>query len=159
MLSIYKLDLGMNVMKVTGKSLKDMMIMLPPVFILIGLLDQWIESDTLIKYMGEKSGVSGIFFSLVLATVAAGPLYMAFPIATMLINKGASLRYIVFFLGAWSSVKLPVLIYEFTSFGFKFTIIHITFFLVSYYLVGILFEHAFTREDIDKLQALSASFS
>ncbi len=158
MISLYKFELSINILGITGKSLKDMLVMLPPIFILIGLLDQWIERETLVKYMGENSGLSGIFFSLILATVAAGPLYMAFPIAILLINKGASLRYIVFFLGAWSSVKLPVLIYEFSSFGIKFSLIHIIFSLVFYYLTGILFEKIFTPDDISKMKQLSDNY-
>lgn len=159
MISFYDIDTSVTILNVTGNSLKDMLIMLPPIVILIGLMDQWVQRETLVKYMGENSGISGIFFSLMLATVAAGPLYMAFPIAILLINKGASLRYIVFFLGAWSSVKLPVLIYEFSSFGVKFTLIHITFSLVFYYLTGIVFEKVFTSKDMDEIKILSANYS
>ncbi|HCM88783.1 MULTISPECIES: permease [Vagococcus] len=158
MISLYKFELSINILNITGKSLRDMLILLPPIFILIGLLDKWIERGTLVKYMGENSGVSGIFFSLILATVAAGPLYMAFPIAILLINKGAGLRYIIFFLGAWSSVKLPVLIYEFSSFGIKFSLIHIIFSLVFYYLTGILFEKIFTPADISKIKKISDNY-
>lgn len=156
--SLYKIDLGINILLSTTNSLKDMLILLPPIFILIGLLDQWVKTETLVKYMGKESGITGIIFSLVLATVAAGPLYMAFPIAVLLINKGASLRYIVFFLGAWSSVKLPVLVYEFNSFGFKFTLIHILFSLIFYYFTGILFEKVFSSNDLAKIKELSSSY-
>lgn len=136
--------------QLTGKSIMDMLILLPPIFILVGLLDQWVKKETLIRYMGEKSGIYGVFFTLLLATVAAGPLYIAFPIAVLLLKKGASVRYIVFFLGAWSTVKLPVLVYEFTSFGFKFTLIHICFGLVFYYLTAILFEKIYDQQKLLK---------
>lgn len=83
--------------QLTGKNILDMLILLPPVFILVGLLDQWVKKETLVRYMGEKSGIIGVLFTLLLATVAAGPLYIAFPIAVLLLRKGASIRYIVFF--------------------------------------------------------------
>ena len=137
---------GLKAFQVTGQSMVDMIILLPPIFILVGLLDQWVPKELLIRYMGSDSGLIGILFILVLATVAAGPLYIAFPIAVLLLRKGASVRYVVFFLGAWSTVKLPVLIYEFTSFGISFTSIHIGFGLLFYYVMGILFEKVYDRQ-------------
>ncbi|PEE25936.1 hypothetical protein CON98_33275, partial [Bacillus toyonensis] len=77
----------------------------------------WVKKETLMKYMGKNSGVYGILFSLLLGGIAAGPLYVAFPIAALLLQKGASIRYIVFFLGVWTTAKLPILVYEFSSFG------------------------------------------
>lgn len=142
--------IAMKTVQLTGESILDMLFLLPPIFILVGLLDQWIKKESLIRYMGEKSGIYGVFFTLLLATVAAGPLYIAFPIAVLLLKKGASVRYIVFFLGAWSTVKLPVLVYEFTSFGSKFTLIHICFGLVFYYLTGILFEKIYDQQKLLK---------
>jgi uncharacterized membrane protein YraQ (UPF0718 family) len=136
--------------QLTGKSILDMLFLLPPILILVGLLDQWVTKETLIRYMGEKSGIYGVIFTLLLATIAAGPLYIAFPIAILLLKKGASVRYIVFFLGAWSTVKLPVLLYEYTSFGLKFTLIHICFGLVFYYLTGILFEKMYSQQKLLK---------
>ncbi|KGR78945.1 permease [Ureibacillus sinduriensis] len=143
--------LAIKTVQLTGKSILDMLFLLPPIFILVGLLDQWVKKETLIRYMGEKSGIYGVFFTLLLATIAAGPLYIAFPIAVLLLKKGASVRYIVFFLGAWSTVKLPVLVYEFTSFGLKFTLIHICFGLVFYYFTGILFEKFYSQLKLIKV--------
>ncbi|WP_057763097.1 permease [Cytobacillus praedii] len=140
--------IAIKTVQLTGKSILDMLFLLPPIFILVGLLDQWVTKETLIRYMGEKSGIYGVFFTLLLATIAAGPLYIAFPIAILLLKKGASVRYIVFFLGAWSTVKLPVLLYEFTSFGLKFTLIHICFALAFYYLTGIIFEKMYSQQKL-----------
>lgn len=141
---------AIKTIQITGNSILDMLFLLPPIFVLVGLLDQWVKKELLIRYMGEKSGIYGVFFTLLLATVAAGPLYIAFPIAVLLLKKGASVRYIVFFLGAWSTVKLPVIVYEVTSFGSKFTLIHICFGLMFYYLTGILFEKIYDRQTLIK---------
>ncbi|MCE4051407.1 MULTISPECIES: permease [Bacillaceae] len=141
-------SIALKTVQITSKSILDMLFLLPPIFILVGLLDQWVKKESLIRYMGEKSGIYGVFFTIILATVAAGPLYIAFPIAVLLLKKGASVRYIVFFLGAWSTVKLPVIVYEITSFGSKFTLIHICFGLVFYYLTGILFEKFMTDKNL-----------
>lgn len=139
---------GLEAIRLTGRSMLDMIVLLPPIFVLVGLLDQWVPKELLIRYMGSDSGLTGILFTLVLATIAAGPLYIAFPIAVLLLRKGAGVRYVVFFLGAWSTVKLPVLVYEFTSFGLPFTSIHIGFGLLFYYVTGILFERYYDRQQL-----------
>jgi uncharacterized membrane protein YraQ (UPF0718 family) len=143
-------SLGWKAFQLTGKSILNMLFLLPPVLIFVGLLDKWVEKDTLIKYMGNKSGIYGILFALLLGGIAAGPLYLAFPIAVLLLNKGASIRYVVFFLGVWTTAKLPVVIYEFDSFGGKFTLIHICFGLLFYYFMGILFEKFYDRPKLLK---------
>ncbi|WP_368915788.1 permease [Exiguobacterium acetylicum] len=140
--------IGLKAVQVTAQSVVDMIILLPPIFILVDLLDQWVLKELLNRYMGSDSSFTGILFTLVLATVAAGPLYIAFPIAVLLLRKGASVWYVVFFLGAWSTVKLPVLIYEFTSFGLPFTSIHIGFGLLFYYVMGLLFEKVYDQQQI-----------
>ena len=100
--------------------------------------------------MGKKSGIYGILFSLLLGVIGAGPLYVAFPIAALLLKKGASIRYIVFFLGVWTTAKLPVIVYEFASFGVKFTLIHICFGLLFFYLMGIIFEKFYEHRQLLK---------
>ena len=142
--------IGWTALQLTGKSILDMLFLLPPVLIFIGLLDKWVEKEALIKYMGKDSGLYGVFFSLLLGGVAAGPLYLAFPIAVILLKKGASIRYIVFFLGVWTTAKLPILIYEFSSFGSKFTLIHISFGLLYFYTVGVIFEKIYNSKQLLK---------
>ncbi|MEO2075999.1 MAG: permease [Bacillus sp. (in: firmicutes)] len=147
-LTVINRSLGWSVFQLTGKSLIDMLFLLPPVLLFVGLLDKWVEKETLIRYMGEKSGIYGVLFSLLLGVIAAGPLYVAFPIAALLLKKGAGIRYIVFFLGAWTTAKLPVLVYEFTSFGAKFTLIHISFGLLFFYFMGIIFEKFYNQKQL-----------
>ncbi|WP_342601189.1 permease [Psychrobacillus sp. FSL H8-0483] len=144
-LTLINQSLGWKAFELTGNSILNMLFLLPPVLIFVGLLDKWVEKETLIKYMGKKSGIYGILFSLLLGVIAAGPLYLAFPIAVLLLKKGASIRNVVFFLGVWTTAKLPVVVYEFVSFGVKFTLIHICFGLVFYYLMGIVFEKFYDK--------------
>ncbi|OJD58716.1 hypothetical protein BAU26_19615 [Bacillus sp. N35-10-4] len=141
-------SLGWRALQLTGNSILDMLLLLPPVLLFVGLLDQWVKKETLMKYMGEKSGMYGILFSLLLGGIAAGPLYVAFPIAALLLKKGASIRYIVFFLGVWTTAKLPILVYEFSSFGATFTLIHIGFGLVFFYIIGLIFERFYNQEEL-----------
>ncbi|PFH81731.1 permease [Bacillus sp. AFS088145] len=147
-LTLINHSLGMKAIQLTGNSILNMFFLLPPVLIFVGLLDKWVEKENLIKYMGDKSGIYGVLFALLLGGIAAGPLNLAFPIAVLLLKKGASIRYVVFFLGVWTTAKLPVVIYEFDSFGIKFTLIHLCFGLIFYYLMGIIFEKFYNRKQL-----------
>ena len=42
-----------------------MLSVLPPIMIMLGLMDVWVPREQLMKYMGNNSGIIGIFFSYV----------------------------------------------------------------------------------------------
>ncbi|MGJ7922237.1 permease [Neobacillus sp. LXY-4] len=137
---------GLNALTITGNSIVDMLLLLPPILILVGLLDTWVPKETILKFVGKDSGFRGPMIALLLGGVAAGPLYVAFPIAAILLEKGALLRNVVFFLGVWSVAKLPIVIYESASLGLVFTIIHVSFGLLFYYVAGIFMEKTSYKE-------------
>ncbi len=106
----------------TIKSLIEMAAILPPIFILLGLLDVWVKRETIVKAMGKDSGLKGILLAFLLGSAAAGPLYAAFPVALMLLKKGSSFRNVLIMIGAWSTTKIPMLMFEVASMGLPFTI-------------------------------------
>jgi uncharacterized membrane protein YraQ (UPF0718 family) len=93
---------------------------IPPIFILLGLLDTWIEKETMMRLVGEKAGLTGNIVAFLLGSVAAGPLYAAFPVAGVLLKKGGKLSNIFIFIGAWSTTKIPLLLFEQSTMGWKF---------------------------------------
>lgn len=124
---------------------------LPPIFILIGLMDVWVPKEIMVKYMGRRSGILGGVLAVILGSVGAGPLVVAFPIAALLIRKGARLAYVFLFLGAWTSVKLPIFMFEWVNFGRQFTLVHVMTSMTVYLIGGFVIEKALTvknREEI-----------
>jgi hypothetical protein len=49
---------------------------------------------------------------ILLAMLQAGPLYGAFPVAYLLWKKGASIKNIFIYLGAFSTLKILMLTFE-----------------------------------------------
>ncbi|AOM81790.1 permease [Salisediminibacterium beveridgei] len=139
---------GLDALSITGNSLLDMISLLPPILIFVGLLDIWIKKETLMKYMGPGSGMTGTGIAFLLGSISAGPLYVAFPVAAMLLKKGVLVRNVVFFLGVWTVAKLPILIYEVASLGLTFTVIHVASGLVFFYFLGIWFERMFKQDKL-----------
>jgi len=103
----------------------DLITFIPPIFVLLGLLDVWVEREVLMRHMGQGSGIRGSLLAYVMGSTAAGPLYIAFPIAGVLLKKGASIFNIFIFIGAWSTTKLPMILFEASSIGLKFTILRL----------------------------------
>lgn len=124
-LYFFKRDLAMNSVSLSLKSAVTMLGVLPPVLLIVNLLDNWIPRETIVRHMGEQAGLMGYFWALLLGTFGAGPLYAAFPVAALLAKKGARISFLVFFLGIWTTVKLPIFMYELNFFGLQFTITHI----------------------------------
>ena len=113
-------SVGQKSINITWNNTVEMLSVIPPIFILLGLLDVWVQRETMIKLMGEKSGILGILIAFFLGSAAAGPLYAAFPIAGVLLKKGSKFSNVLIFIGAWSTTKIPMLLFEATSMGWKF---------------------------------------
>lgn len=118
---IFLPDIGNKSISITWKNTLEMLSVIPPIFILLGLLDVWVKRETMVKYMGEGSGFIGILLAFFLGSAAAGPLYAAFPVAGVLLKKGSKLSNVLIMLGAWSTTKIPLLLFEASSMGLKFT--------------------------------------
>lgn len=96
---------------------KEMLIVLPPVFIVVGLLEAWVPQENIEKWLGQESGIKGMLISMALGTLPAGPLYAAFPVGASLIDKGASYRNIILFLSSWAALKVPHMMMEIGALG------------------------------------------
>ena len=115
-------SLGVEIIAGTGSHFRQMLLILPPIFILIGLLDVWVPREKVIRYMGEKSGLTGLALSILFGAAAAGPLYAAFPLAGIMLKKGVKFNNILVFLGAWSTMKIPMFLFEISSLGRSFAV-------------------------------------
>ncbi|MGB9941169.1 permease [Methanosarcina sp.] len=142
---------GIKAFEISLSNTKEMLGLIPPVFVLMGLLDAWVPKETFIRYMGEASGLKGVLTALFLGSAAAGPLYIAFPIAALLIKKKAKLAYVFFFLGVWSTTKIPLLMYEFSYMGARFTAIQIAVCIPLFLLLSLIIEKTLSAEDRESL--------
>lgn len=118
-------QVGVKSVQLTWTNLLEMLSVLPPIFILLGLLDVWVKRETMIKYMGEGSGLIGVLIAFLLGSAAAGSLYAAFPVAGVLLKKGSKLSNVFIMLGAWSTTKIPLILFEASALGFKFMLLRL----------------------------------
>lgn len=125
MLYLLDEDAGRKASDTVYASMKEMLVIIPPVFIILGLLDEWVSRELVAKHMGRGSGIKGILLSFFIGSAAAGPLYISFPIAGLLAKKGVKFSNIFIFVGAWSTTKVPMFLFEMASLGRRFALIRL----------------------------------
>ena len=103
----------------------DMLKLLPCAFILIGLFEVWIKRETVERHLGEEAGIRGYIWAILLAGTTVGGLYVAFPIAYSLYSKGAKLSAIFTYIAASAICRFPMVIFEASFLGIKFTMIRL----------------------------------
>ena len=126
---------------------RDMVKILPPAFILIGLFDVWVERETIEKNFGKSSGLKRYIYSILLAATTVGGTFVAFPVANSLYHKGAKYSSIFTYITAASLVMIPMSIMEASILGLKFTIIRIGVSLPLVVLSSILLEKYFENQE------------
>src|SRR5690554_1424405 len=152
-LSLYLVnnELGAKAVEVTSYTLKEMLLILPPIFVLLGLLDVWVPRHIMVKYMGEGSGIKGVLLSIFIGSAAAGPLYGAFPVAAVFMNKGVKFSNILIFIGAWSTTKIPMFLFEMASLGEKFAITRLLLNIPGIILIGYVLGKIIKKDEVDRI--------
>jgi len=125
--------------------LKEMALIVPPVFILMGLFEVWIPKDFIKKFMSKEAGTRGILLAMLFGTIPTGPLYIAFPLAAFMYSKGARIMNVVIFLQIWAAAKLPQLMVEVKFLGATFTATRFVLTVTSAVIVGFLVEYLMQR--------------
>ncbi len=150
-------EIGKKSVGITINSTLEMFSVLPPIFILLGLLDVWVKKETMVKYMGEKSGLTGALIAFLLGSAAAGPLYAAFPVALVLIKKGSKFSNVLIMIGAWSTTKIPLLLFEASSMGIKFTGLRFALNIVGIGVIAYTTEKLLSKEEKQKIYERASS--
>lgn len=134
---------------------KTMLLVVPPIFLLLGLLDVWVPRETLMRFLGPGSGIRGPLISFVLGSAAAGPLYGAFPVASTLMRKGASFSNVLIFVGAWSTTKVPMLLFEAQALGARFALARLAIDLVGIALIAVAIPALLPKGEIERVYRLA----
>jgi len=97
-----------------------------------------IPNETLVKYMGEGSGVKGWFTAAVLGSVALIPGFIAYPLCGILIKSGVAYSVIAVFITTLMMTGFLTLPVEAKFIGWKTSIVRNLFSLVAALFVGLI---------------------
>lgn len=150
-LTIFNQQLGIKALRITGNSVIEMLLVIPPIFILLGLLDVWVPRETMIKYMGEGSGIKGVLLAIFIGSAAAGPLYGAFPVAVVFMKKGVKFMNILIFIGAWSTTKIPMFLFEIAALGNTFAITRLLIDIPGIIIIAYILSKMVSKKEVQTL--------
>ena len=123
----------------------EMISILPAVMVLIGIFAVFVPKDLVVRYLGRDAGVKGIFLAIIMGALPTGPLYIAFPIASALLKKGARISNVIVFLSAWSCIKLPQELVELEFLGLKFMLARLSLTAIFVIVMGLAIEWIIER--------------
>lgn len=148
-------EIGKKSVTITLQNIKEMLSVLPPIFILLGLLDVWVDRATMMKFTGKGSGFKGVLIAFLLGSAAAGPLYAAFPVAGVMLKKGSSLFNVFIFIGAWSTTKIPMLAFEGANLGLTFTLLRLGLSIVGILAIALITEKSLSKAQQEEVYQLN----
>ena len=99
-------------------------------FIVAGMMQALIPNEIISKWIGEGSGLRGIFIGTVAGGIMPGGPYVSLPVAGGFLRTGASIGTMVAFLTGWSLWAIARLPMDIGILGWKFTFVRLacTFF-------------------------------
>lgn len=147
---LFNNNFGLKIFSNIKSSVIQMLSVLPPIMIMLGLIDVWISRESMMKYMGKESGIVGVALSILIASLAAGPMYAAFPFTKVLSDKGVKLSNIMIFLNAWCVIKLSTILFEIGGLGYKFTFVRFLIDLPGVIVMGYLIEYLDNKKFFSK---------
>lgn len=121
-LGLHKSELGLRAFRSSAAYLAEMALVLPPIFVLIGILEVWVPREVIVRNVGPRSGVRGLALSVFAGSAAAGPLYAAFPVVESLLRKGCSVFNACVLLCTWAALKIPMILTETRFLGWRFSL-------------------------------------
>jgi len=128
------------VITVSWEFFTEIILILPAVMILMGLFAVWVPDGMIMSYLGKASGHKGALLSFLLGALPTGPVYLAFPVASALIKKGARISNAVIFLSSWACIKIPQEMIELQFLGVKFMALRLTLTIVFVAIMGLSIE-------------------
>lgn len=139
-------DFGVRAAQGFTHSLVEMITFLPAIFILIGLVDAWVPKEVIARHTGKGSGWKSSLWMILLAMLQVGPLFGAFPVAHLMWKKGTSVRNIFIYLGAFSTLKLPMLGFEISFLGLKFTLLRTALSIPVFIAIAVIIDRFFSED-------------
>jgi uncharacterized membrane protein YraQ (UPF0718 family) len=123
----------------------QMLRVLPCVFVVIGLFEVWVKSETVERHLGRGSGPRSYVWAVLLAGGTVGGLHVGLPVAHALHTKKAKLGVVLAFLFCAGICRIPMTLFEASFLGWKFTAVRFAVSLPLVLLTSAAIGHWFER--------------
>ncbi len=132
----------------------NLLLKLIPIFLLIivlmGVMNYYVNSKTIVKYLGKESGTLGWALAITGGILSHGSIYAWYPFLKELRDQGMRSGLVAVFLYN-RAVKIPLLPLMVYYFGHFFMIVLLVFMILASIIEGLLIENFFIFKKIDKM--------
>lgn len=105
------------------KMLLSLLPMILVIILLIGLLFGFVSQEQLESFLGEQTGILGVFAAAIAGAVLHIPALLAFPLAASLLEKGAAISVIAGFITTLTMIGMVTLPMEIQHMGKRFALL------------------------------------
>lgn len=137
-----------EVLRHTWIYFRELFEIMPLIILLATTIDAWIPKAFVLGKLGKDAGWQGAFYAYVIGSISAGPIYAAFPIVRLLMEKGASVQSAVIIISSWAVIKVPMLINEVKFLGFPYMAIRWVLTIVAIGIMSALMARWVSRDQV-----------
>lgn len=125
-------------LKIAVKSLSNILPTFAGVLALVGLVLTLISPEIISKFIGSGTGFIGMITTAIIGSVTLIPGFVAFPLASSLLDKGAGIMQLAVFISTLMMVGIVTLPLENDYFGKKVTILRNLLSFIYSFIVAII---------------------
>ncbi|MGC8718309.1 MAG: hypothetical protein ACP5RW_09970 [bacterium] len=129
--------------KAFKKGLKNLLqnsIRIFAVFIIIGILENFLSKESVGNFLLKFSGIKGILIGSITGSIMMGPVATGYPISSYLLENGASISLVSSFLASWVMIGIISISLEIKNLGKKFALTRNLFAFISIIIIALLME-------------------
>lgn len=108
------------------------------IFLMIGMLQNFLSKDSVGNFLLKFQGIKGIILGELTGSIMMGPVASGYPIAKYLFDNGAEVPLISAFLLSWVLIGFVFLSIEFKELGKRFALVRNFFTLISIIIISII---------------------
>jgi len=142
---IFNPEKGIQVWHFLLHLLSTILPVLALVFVIMVLINLFLKTQLLIKYMGKGSGLKGWIIAVVTGILSVGAIYMWFPVLKEMIDKGVKHGLIAVFLYN-RGIKLQWMPVLALYFSVKYIVVLTLIMLLASLVQGLIIERLFRNE-------------
>jgi len=124
-------------LKKAWKSFENILPQFLSILIIVGIMLALLSPETISQLIGQQSGWIGVVVASLIGSITLIPGFVAFPLASALLNNGAGLMQMAIFISTLMMVGVVTLPVEIKYFGKKATIIRNALAFAFSYVVAI----------------------
>ncbi len=139
-------DIALQGLKDGGELFWDILPYMVIAFIAAGMIGQVLPRELMTRWLGEESGLRGLFIATFAGAVTPGGPFVQFPIVAMLYKSGAGIAPLMAYVTSWSLIGVNrFLIYEVPLLGWRLALSRFVVSLIFPIAIGLITRFVYVR--------------